>query len=68
VPLIFCIFKGLKNKKGVMKKVSMALLAGGMAVGLSGCVGSNEVTGYVMKGNLYAFDNRYARGGLNIYI
>jgi len=51
-----------------MKKVSMALLAGGMAVGLSGCVGSNEVTGYVMKGNLYAFDNRYARGGLNIYI
>ncbi|MFV0594236.1 DUF3332 family protein [Shewanella sp.] len=33
---------------------------------LSGCVGSNAVTGYVMQFNLKAVDNRYARGGLNI--
>ena len=36
-----------------------------VAVSLSGCVGSNAVTGYVMGFNLKAVDNRYARGGLN---
>jgi len=33
---------------------------------LSGCVGSNAVTGKVMELNLKAVDNRYARGGLNM--
>lgn len=37
-----------------------------VAVSLSGCVGSNAVTGYVMGFNLKAVDNRYARGGLNM--
>ncbi|CAH0525795.1 DUF3332 family protein [Vibrio hippocampi] len=37
-----------------------------LAVSLSGCVGSNAVTGYVMGANLKAVDNRYARGGLNM--
>ncbi|ANQ16310.1 DUF3332 domain-containing protein [Vibrio natriegens] len=37
-----------------------------VAVALSGCVGSNAVTGYVMGFNLKAVDNRYARGGLNM--
>jgi hypothetical protein len=55
-------------KKSLAKKISMALLAGGMTMGLSGCIGSNAVTGYVMKFNLEAVDNRYARGGLNILL
>ncbi len=37
-----------------------------VAVSLTGCVGSNAVTGYVMGFNLKAVDNRYARGGLNM--
>ena len=36
------------------------------AIVLSGCVGSNAVTGKAMKLNLKAVDNRYARGGLNM--
>ncbi|HHF2958067.1 DUF3332 domain-containing protein [Vibrio diabolicus] len=39
-----------------------------VAVSLSGCVGSNAVTGYVMGFNLKAVDNRYARGGLNMLL
>ncbi|MGY0617285.1 DUF3332 domain-containing protein [Vibrio sp. FJH11] len=49
--------KKTMTKIGVMTAV---------AVSLSGCVGSNAVTGYVMGFNLKAVDNRYARGGLNM--
>ncbi|NLS14121.1 DUF3332 domain-containing protein [Vibrio sp. SM6] len=48
----------------------MAKLAAVVAVvgSLSGCVGSNAVTGYLMEMNLKAVDNRYARGGLNMLL
>ncbi len=39
-----------------------------IAVSLSGCVGSNAVTGMLMKFNVEAVDNRYARGGLNMLL
>ncbi|TFH90289.1 DUF3332 family protein [Vibrio ouci] len=39
-----------------------------LAISLSGCVGSNAVTGLLMKFNLQAVDNRYARGGLNMLL
>lgn len=35
---------------------------------LSGCVGSNAVTGKLMEGNVKAVDNRYARAGLNMLL
>jgi hypothetical protein len=35
---------------------------------LSGCVGSNAVTGKLMEFNVKAVDNRYARGGLNMLL
>ncbi|QYJ77521.1 DUF3332 domain-containing protein [Shewanella acanthi] len=50
-----------------MKKMIIRVCLLGFATSiLSGCVGSNAVTGYVMQFNLQAVDNRYARGGLNI--
>ncbi|MCG9698428.1 DUF3332 family protein [Shewanella sp. Isolate11] len=51
--------------KKVIAKVCLITTA---TVALSGCVGSNAVTGYVMGFNLKAVDNRYARGGLNILL
>ena len=51
-------------KKTISKVVALAVVS----VALSGCVGSNAVTGYLMKFNLKAVDNRYARGGLNILL
>ncbi|MEZ8189066.1 DUF3332 domain-containing protein [Vibrio sp. 10N.222.49.A3] len=51
-------------KKTISKLVALAVVS----VALSGCVGSNAVTGYLMKFNLKAVDNRYARGGLNILL
>ncbi|EEX93127.1 hypothetical protein VIOR3934_02053 [Vibrio orientalis CIP 102891 = ATCC 33934] len=39
-----------------------------VAISLSGCVGSNAVTGMLMKFNVEAVDNRYARGGLNMLL
>ncbi|NOH97704.1 DUF3332 domain-containing protein [Vibrio sp. 99-70-13A1] len=51
-------------KKSIAKIVALSVVA----VALSGCVGSNAVTGYLMKFNLKAVDNRYARGGLNILL
>lgn len=52
-----------------MKKTISKLLAlSVVSVALSGCVGSNAVTGYVMNFNLKAVDNRYARGGLNMLL
>ncbi|MDN3614988.1 MAG: DUF3332 domain-containing protein [Vibrio gallaecicus] len=51
-------------KKSIAKIVALSVVA----VALSGCVGSNAVTGYLMKFNLKAVDNRYARGGLNLLL
>jgi len=51
-------------KKTISKVVALAVVS----VALSGCVGSNAVTGYLMKFNVKAVDNRYARGGLNILL
>jgi len=51
-------------KKTITKIVALSVAA----MALSGCVGSNAVTGYLMKFNLKAVDNRYARGGLNILL
>lgn len=55
-------------KKKIIKLAAMATLTTGLAGSLSGCVGSNAVTGYVMQFNLMAVDNRYARGGLYILL
>jgi predicted small secreted protein len=54
----------MKMKKTISKVVALAVVS----VALSGCVGSNAVTGYLMKFNLKAVDNRYARGGLNLLL
>jgi len=54
----------IKMKKTISKVVALAVVS----VALSGCVGSNAVTGYLMKFNIKAVDNRYARGGLNILL
>ncbi len=52
-----------------MKTFGMkAAAAAVIAASLSGCIGSNAVTGYVMKFNLEVVDNRYARGGVNILL
>lgn len=55
-------------KKNIIKLAVIASLTTGVAGSLSGCVGSNAITGYVMKFNLVAVDNRYARGGLNMLL
>ncbi|WP_299688262.1 DUF3332 domain-containing protein [uncultured Vibrio sp.] len=39
-----------------------------VSAALSGCVGSNAVTGKLMEANIKAVDNRYARGGLNMLL
>ncbi len=49
-------------KTAVIKVSAVAAIV----VALSGCVGSNAVTGKLMEFNVKAVDNRYARGGLNI--
>ncbi|WP_051333767.1 DUF3332 family protein [Aliagarivorans marinus] len=46
-----------------LKKMGLALVLPGL---LSGCVGSNVLTGMLLEKNVEAVDNRYARGGLNI--
>lgn len=51
-------------KKTITKIVALAVAS----AALSGCVGSNAVTGYLMQFNLKAVDNRYARGGLNMLL
>ncbi|NNN47168.1 DUF3332 family protein [Vibrio sp. 2-2(8)] len=51
-------------KRTISKVVALAVVS----VALSGCVGSNAVTGYLMKFNIKAVDNRYARGGLNMLL
>ncbi|MCK5819972.1 MAG: DUF3332 family protein [Psychromonas sp.] len=56
----------MKNR--IVKAAIMASLTISLAGGLSGCVGSNVVTGKLLKFNLEAVDNRYARGGLNFLL
>ncbi len=51
--------------KKTMTKV-VALTA--VAIALSGCVGSNAVTGKLMKFNVEVVDNRYARAGVNFLL
>jgi len=55
-------------KKNILKTAMMATLTVSLAGGLSGCVGSNAVTATLMKFNVAAVDNRYARGGLNMLL
>ncbi|KYN87675.1 hypothetical protein ATY37_17755 [Vibrio cidicii] len=50
------------------KTITKVMVLSVAAMALSGCVGSNAVTGYVMGFNLKAVDNRYARGGLNMLL
>ncbi|MGL6261083.1 DUF3332 domain-containing protein [Vibrio sp. WXL210] len=49
------------------KLTKLAVLAS-CGLALSGCVGSNAITGMVMELNVKAVDNRYARGGLNMLL
>lgn len=51
-----------KMKKFAMKAVATAVLA----VSLTGCIGQMATSGLVMKLNLSAVDNRYARAGLYV--
>ncbi len=54
-----------------MKKLVTVALMVMMIVGassLTGCVGSNAVTGKLMQFNLNVVDNRYARGGVNFLL
>lgn len=39
-----------------------------LASTLTGCIGSNAVTGKVMKFNVEVVDNRYARAGVNLLL
>ncbi|WP_345772854.1 DUF3332 domain-containing protein [Vibrio sp. Isolate30] len=51
-------------KKMALKIVGLTILASA----LTGCVGSNAVTGKVMKFNVEVVDNRYARAGVNFLL
>ncbi|MGF1755865.1 DUF3332 domain-containing protein [Vibrio makurazakiensis] len=51
-------------KKILVKTVGLVILASA----LTGCVGSNAVTGKVMKFNVEVVDNRYARAGVNLLL
>ena len=51
-------------KKIALKIVGLTVLASA----LTGCIGSNAVTGKVMKFNVEVVDNRYARAGVNFLL
>ncbi|MGY3571336.1 DUF3332 domain-containing protein [Vibrio paucivorans] len=51
-------------KKLALKVVGLTVLASA----LTGCIGSNAVTGKVMKFNVEVVDNRYARAGVNFLL
>lgn len=51
-------------KKILIKTAGLAILA----TTLTGCVGSNAVTGKLMKFNVEVVDNRYARAGVNLLL
>ncbi|MFA0673742.1 DUF3332 domain-containing protein [Vibrio sp. 10N.222.51.A6] len=48
--------------------ITKAVAVAAIVMSLAGCVGSNAVTGKLMKFNVEVVDNRYARGGLNILL
>ena len=51
-----------------MKKILAMVLLVGVIGSVTGCVGSNAVTGKLMGFNLKVVDNRYARGGINMLL
>ncbi|WP_394240919.1 DUF3332 domain-containing protein [Vibrio astriarenae] len=51
--------------QNVLKKTAALSL---MAIALTGCVGSNAVTGKLMEFNVEVVDNRYARAGVNLLL
>lgn len=51
-------------KKIALKIVGLTVLASA----LTGCIGSNVITGKVVKFNLEVVDNRYARAGVNFLL
>ena len=51
-------------KKSIIKVIAISAVA----LTLSGCVGSNAVTGMLMKFNVQVVDNRYARAGVNFLL
>ncbi|OCH23610.1 DUF3332 domain-containing protein [Aliivibrio sp. 1S128] len=51
-------------KKILIKTAGIIILA----TTLTGCIGSNAVTGKVMKFNVEVVDNRYARAGVNLLL
>lgn len=57
----------MTKKKSIKKTFNfISILA--TAIMLTGCVGSNFVTGKLMEFNLKVVDNRYARGGVNFLL
>lgn len=55
--------------RNYMKKVLIkTTLCLAVVLGLTGCVGSNAVTGKLMKFNVEVVDNRYARAGVNFLL
>lgn len=53
------------NMKSLITKIAIVTT---LTTAMTGCIGSNAVTSIVMKFNLEAVDNRYARGGLNMLL
>ncbi|GAD88876.1 hypothetical protein VHA01S_011_00160 [Vibrio halioticoli NBRC 102217] len=51
-------------KKIALKVIGLTVLASA----LTGCIGSNAITGKVMKFNVEVVDNRYARAGVNFLL
>ncbi len=51
-------------KNILIKTVALSALA----ISLTGCIGSNAVTGKVMEFNIEVVDNRYARAGVNFLL
>lgn len=51
-------------KNIIVKSVALTALA----FSLTGCIGSNAVTGKVMEFNVEVVDNRYARAGVNFLL
>ncbi|MDK9740173.1 DUF3332 family protein [Vibrio sp. D404a] len=48
--------------------ITKAVAVAAVVMSLAGCVGSNAVTGKLMKFNVEVVDNRYARAGVNFLL
>ncbi|MGF1801141.1 DUF3332 domain-containing protein [Vibrio gigantis] len=48
--------------------ITKAVAVAAIVMSLAGCVGSNAVTGKLMKFNVEVVDNRYARAGVNFLL